>query len=91
MDNWSSPLGSRYASSQMLELFSPRRRASTWRRLWIWLAESQKELGLTISDEAISQLKAHEIISDESFEIAAVEEKRRRHDVMVYQRKPYTS
>jgi adenylosuccinate lyase len=64
----------------MKSLFSPRNRFSTWRKLWIWLAEAQKELGLDISDEAIEQLKEHQQITDEEFKIAAVEEERRRHD-----------
>lgn len=83
-DSWQSPLGSRYASKEMLSLFSARTRASTWRQLWIWLAESQKELGLDISDEAISQMRAAQVMSDEDFQVAAVEEKRRRHDVMAH-------
>lgn len=68
----------------MLELFSPRTRASTWRQLWIWLAEAGKELGLNISDEAIAQMRAHSTVTDDDFKTAAVEEKRRRHDVMAH-------
>ncbi|KAE8350096.1 Cullin repeat-like-containing domain protein [Aspergillus coremiiformis] len=59
-------------------------RFSTWRQLWLWLAESEKELGLSISDEAIEQMKAHLTIQDEEFKVAAEEEKRRRHDVMAH-------
>jgi len=83
-DSWQSPLGARYASKEMLSLFSARTRASTWRQLWIWLAESQKELGLDISDEAIKQMEEAKVMSDEDFQVAAVEEKRRRHDVMAH-------
>jgi adenylosuccinate lyase len=83
-DTWQNPLGSRYASKEMLTLFSPRTRASTWRQLWIWLAQSQKELGLDISDEAIIQMEAAKVFLDEDFPIAAEEEKRRRHDVMAH-------
>ncbi|KAF7508664.1 adenylosuccinase ade13 [Endocarpon pusillum] len=83
-DSWASPLGSRYASKEMLTLFSARTRASTWRLLWIWLAESQRELGLDISEEAIAQMKAHATMTDEDFEVAAAEEKQRRHDVMAH-------
>lgn len=83
-DTWQNPLGSRYASPAMLKLFSPRTRASTWRQLWVWLAEAQQELGLDITDEAISQMKAAQTFSDEDFPIAAEEEKRRRHDVMAH-------
>ena len=68
----------------MLTLFSARTRASTWRKLWIWLAEAEKELGLDISDQAISQMRDAVVMTDEDFEIAAVEEKRRRHDVMAH-------
>ncbi|KAI9844396.1 MAG: adenylosuccinase ade13 [Sclerophora amabilis] len=81
---WSSPYSGRYASGEMLSLFSPATRASTWRQLWVWLAESEKELGLDISDEAIQQMRAHVKLTKEDFEVAAVEEKRRRHDVMAH-------
>ncbi|KAG9793354.1 Adenylosuccinate lyase [Exophiala dermatitidis] len=83
-DSWQSPLGARYASKEMLTLFSPRTRSENWRQLWIWLAEGEKELGLDISDEAISQMKAAKTMTDEDFQVAAVEEKRRRHDVMAH-------
>lgn len=66
----------------MLYLFSEQSRASTWRQLWLWLAEGQKSLGLPISDAAIEQMKAHVHLTEEDFEVAAVEEARRRHDVM---------
>ncbi|KAF2456917.1 putative adenylosuccinate lyase Ade13 [Lineolata rhizophorae] len=68
----------------MKQLFSARTRFSTWRKLWIWLAEAEKELGLKITDEQIEQLRAHEQITDEEFKTAAEEEKRRRHDVMAH-------
>lgn len=66
----------------MKAIFSQRNRASTWRLLWIHLAEAEKELGLDISDEAIKQMKEHHIMTDEDFKVASEEEKRRRHDVM---------
>ncbi|PMD65526.1 adenylosuccinate lyase [Hyaloscypha bicolor E] len=66
----------------MRELFSARKRGSTWRQLWLWLAEAEKELGLSISDEAIKQMKAHVLITDDDLEIARKEESKRRHDVM---------
>lgn len=62
----------------MKHLFSPRMRVSTWRQLWIWLIESQKELGLPITDEAINQMKVNQIVQDDEFKIAAKEEERRR-------------
>ena len=68
----------------MLKLFSPRTRASTWRQLWVWLAESQKELGLDISGEALDQMKSHVTLTDEEFRTAAIEEQKRRHDVMAH-------
>ena len=60
----------------MKTLFSARTRASSWRQLWIWLAEAEKELGIDISDEAIKQMKAHVVMTDEDFAVAAEEEKR---------------
>ncbi|KAF2740684.1 putative adenylosuccinate lyase Ade13 [Polyplosphaeria fusca] len=83
-DTYQDPLNSRYSSAEMKYLFSPRNRFSTWRQLWIWLAESEKELGLDISDEAIQQMKAHQVIQDDEFKVAAEEEKKRRHDVMAH-------
>ncbi|OAG07258.1 putative adenylosuccinate lyase Ade13 [Paraphaeosphaeria sporulosa] len=83
-DTYQDPLNSRYSSQEMKYLFSPRNRFSTWRSLWIWLAEAEKELGLDISDEAITQMKEHKVIQDEEFKIAAEEEKKRRHDVMAH-------
>lgn len=68
----------------MKELFSPRTRFTTWRKLWLYLAEAEKELGLEISDDALDQMRANLTIKDEEFPIAAEEEKRRRHDVMAH-------
>ncbi|KAK3676849.1 adenylosuccinase ade13 [Recurvomyces mirabilis] len=69
----------------MKYIFSPRNRFSTWRELWIWLAESERELGLEgITPTAIEQMRDHVRIQDHEFELAAVEEKRRRHDVMAH-------
>jgi adenylosuccinate lyase len=81
-DTYESPLLSRYSSGEMLFLFSPQFKHQTWRKLWIWLAEGEKEMGLPITDEQIAELKAHE--SDINWEEAAEEEKRRRHDVMAH-------
>lgn len=83
-DDYQNPL-SRYASDQMRTLFSPRNRSSTWRQLWLWLAEAEKELGLSgITDEALSQMRDNTIIQDEEFPLVAEEENRRRHDVMAH-------
>jgi adenylosuccinate lyase len=83
-DTFQTPLNSRYASTEMKQLWSPRTRFSTWRKLWLWLAESEKELGLAITDEAIEQLAKHVTIKDEEFAGVAEEEKKRRHDVMAH-------
>lgn len=77
---YQNPLTGRYASQEMQELFSPQRKFRTWRKLWIALAESQKELGLEISDEQIRQLKEYE--ENINFEVAEEYEKKLRHDVM---------
>jgi adenylosuccinate lyase len=69
----------------MSKLFSQRSRHSQWRKLWLLLAESERELGIdTITTEALEQMKAHLEVSDEDFEVARVEEKIRRHDVMAH-------
>lgn len=82
-DIYSTPLSARYASKEMLYLFSSRSRASTWRQLWLWLAEAERELGIDqITGEALDQMKANLTVSDASFKVAAEEEKLRRHDVM---------
>ena len=79
-----SPLWERYASAEMAELFSPRRKFETWRRLWLWLAEEQRRLGLPIPEEAIADMRGH--LSDVDFDAAAREEERTRHDVMAHVR-----
>ena len=79
---YESPLNSRYASPEMQFIFSPDKKFTTWRELWIALAEAEKELGLNITDEQIADLKAHK--NDIDYEDAAAEEKIRRHDVMAH-------
>ena len=79
-DTYESPLNSRYASKEMQYLFSPDKKFSTWRKLWIALAESEKELGLDITDKQISQMKEH--IYDINYDVAREREKKVRHDVM---------
>ncbi len=81
-DRYENPLGSRYASQKMQELFSPDRKFKTWRLLWIALAETEKELGLPITKEQIEELKAHQ--SDLDYEAVARHEERTRHDVMAH-------
>jgi adenylosuccinate lyase len=68
----------------MSRIFSPRFKFETWRRLWLWLAEEERRLGLPIPEEAIEQLRAH--LTDIDFEAAAREEERTRHDVMAHLR-----
>ncbi|MCC7147223.1 MAG: adenylosuccinate lyase [Phycisphaeraceae bacterium] len=79
---YQSALGSRNASAAMQAIWSPQRKFATWRRLWLALAEAEKELGLPISDTQIAQLKAH--LDDVDFDRAAYHEKRLRHDVMAH-------
>lgn len=79
-DTYQTPLTGRYCSPEMCRLFSQRTRHSTWRKLWLGLAESERELGIdTITPEALEQMKARLEVTDEDFEIARVEEKLRRH------------
>lgn len=79
-DSYQTSLTTRYCSPAMSKLFSQRSRHSTWRKLWLGLAESEKELGIdTITDEALEQMRARLVLTDEDFEIARVEEKSRRH------------
>ena len=81
-DKYSSPLSSRYASKEMLALFSDNSRYQTFRRLWVALAESEMELGLKITKEQIDELKAN--IENIDFEAVARKEKEIRHDVMAH-------
>lgn len=81
-DIYENPLCKRYASRQMQSIFSDNRKFSTWRRLWIALAESEKELGLAITDEQIEQMKEH--INDIDYATADAREKEVRHDVMAH-------
>ncbi len=79
-DRYESPLSRRYASKEMQEIFSQDRKFRTWRRLWIALAESEKELGLPVTQEQIDELKAH--ADDINYDVAEAREKIVRHDVM---------
>ena len=79
-DRYQSPLSERYASKEMQYVFSPDKKFKTWRRLWIALAETEKELGLNITQEQIDELKAH--ADDINYDVAKAREKEVRHDVM---------
>ena len=79
-DRYTSPLSERYASREMQYIFSQDMKFRTWRRLWIALAETEKELGLNITQEQIDELKAH--ADDINYDVARAREKEVRHDVM---------
>lgn len=79
---YSNPLAERYSSKEMLENFSPYKKFSTWRKLWVALAEAEKELGLNITDEQIEEMKAN--IYNIDYELAAKKEAEFRHDVMAH-------
>ena len=81
-DKYSSPLSSRYASREMLSLFSDNSRYQTFRRLWVALAQSEMELGLNINPEQVDELKAN--VENIDFEAVARKEKEIRHDVMAH-------
>lgn len=80
MSNYSNPLSERYAGKEMLNVFSEQHRIGLWRRLWLALAQSEKELGLAITDEQLSEMSAH--LDDIDFELAAKREAEVKHDVM---------
>lgn len=81
-NEYESPLNSRYASKEMKEIFSPDMKFKTWRKLWIALAEIEKELGLDITQEQIDELKAHK--DEINYDVAREREKLVRHDVMAH-------
>lgn len=81
-DRWRSPLGTRYASPAMQTLWGEPHRVGLWRRLWLALAETERELGLNIPEEALSQMRAH--LDDADLAVAARYERRFRHDVMAH-------
>ncbi len=81
-NQYESPLASRYASDEMLYLFSPDKKFSTWRRLWIALARAEMNLGLNVTQEQIDEMEAH--ITDIDYALAAKFEKELRHDVMAH-------
>lgn len=81
-DRYESPLVSRNASEAMVQIWSPQCKFSTWRKIWLALAESQKQLGLPITDQQVQQMREH--LEDIDFAKAADYEKRLRHDVMAH-------
>ena len=81
-ETYNNPLITRYASKTMSEIFSEQKRIELFRKLWIALAESEKELGLSISDEQLNEMRAH--IHDINFDVASEREKIVRHDVMAH-------
>ena len=81
-EGYVNPLTERYASAEMSAASLSRFKFETWRRLWLWLAEEERRLGLPIPEEAVTQMAAH--LSDVDFQAAAVEESKTRHDVMAH-------
>jgi adenylosuccinate lyase len=81
-EHYDNPLISRYASAEMSRLWGPQRRHSTWRRIWVALAEAQCELGLNVARQQVAQLRAH--VEDIDFAAAARYERKLRHDVMAH-------
>jgi len=79
---YESPLSSRYASDKMQYIFSPDKKFSTWRRLWVALARAEMELGLPVTQEQVDELEAH--IADIDYALAAQKEQELRHDVMAH-------
>ena len=80
--NYESPLSSRYASNKMQYIFSPDKKFSTWRRLWVALARAEMELGLPVTQEQVDELEAH--VDGIDYEMAAKKERELRHDVMAH-------
>ncbi len=81
-DTYENPLTGRYASPEMSALFSARHKFATWRRLWLWLAESERDLGLPIPEAAIAALREHVVPTDGELEAADRYERDTKHDVM---------
>ena len=79
---YESPLSSRYASDEMQYIFSPDKKFSTWRKLWVALARAEMELGLPVTQEQIQEMEAH--LTDIDYDLAAQKEKELRHDVMAH-------
>lgn len=84
LDGFDHPLAGRYASSEMLRLHSPRHRYTTWRRMWLVLAEAQRELGIPIPDDALQQMASSLEVLEDDLERVREYERRTRHDVMAH-------
>ena len=83
-DRYENPLSVRYASAEMSALFSARQKFAMWRRLWLWLAEAERELGLPIPESALSQLREHLVPTDAELAAADRYERETKHDVMAH-------
>ncbi|MGV6813665.1 MAG: adenylosuccinate lyase [Phycisphaerales bacterium] len=83
-DTYTSPLAARNASPEMCKIWSPRHKFSTWRRIWLAVAEAQQACGLDITDEQLDEMRAHLEVTDEDMELAAKYERELRHDVMAH-------
>ena len=81
-DRYQNPLCARYAGTEMQQIFSDDRKFSTWRRLWLALAEGERELGIPVTEEQLREMRAH--LDDIDYDLAAREEKALRHDVMAH-------
>ena len=84
IDGYENPLTSRYASAEMSALFSARSKFTTWRKLWLWLAETQRELGLPIPEASLEALRAHLVPTDAELAAADRYERETKHDVMAH-------
>ena len=81
-DSYQTPLNTRYSSKEMQFNFSDQKKFSTWRQLWLWLAESERELGLDISCSQLAEMRDN--INNIDFQLAAEQERKVRHDVMAH-------
>ncbi|MDL2718549.1 MAG: adenylosuccinate lyase [Acidobacteriota bacterium] len=86
IDRYENPLTSRYASAEMSALFSARSKFTTWRKLWLWLAEAEKELGLPIPEASLDALRAHLVPTEAELAAADRYERETKHDVMAHLR-----
>jgi len=84
IDRYENPLTSRYASAEMSALFSARSKFTTWRKLWLWLAEAEKELGLPIPEASLDALRAHLVPTEAELAAADGYERETKHDVMAH-------